>query len=63
VAPPHGAFFFDTEVDEVNTTTLALNTLHLLSSGLAEDFEQQVTATVQNCRQRPSLAAKDRSHN
>lgn len=40
------------------TTTLNLQTLHELSSGLAADFSQQLEAAVNDCRQRPSLAAK-----
>jgi hypothetical protein len=42
----------------MNTTTLELQTLHLLSADLAEDFAHQVSAAVADCRQRPSLAAK-----
>lgn len=42
----------------METVTLNLETLHRLSEGLAEDFTQQVEAAVQDCRQRPSLAAK-----
>lgn len=42
----------------MNTTQLDLKSLHLLSDGLREDFAQQIEAAVQDCKQRPSLAAK-----
>lgn len=42
----------------MDTTELTLRSLHLLSPGLADDFHQQLEAAVQDCKQRPSLAAK-----
>ena len=42
----------------MDTTQLSLKSLHLLSSGLADDFEEQLTAAVLDCKQRPSLAEK-----
>ena len=42
----------------MQTTELTLRSLHLLSSGLAEDFAQQLDAAVSDCKQRPSLSAK-----
>lgn len=42
----------------MHTTELSLKSLHLLSDGLAEDFAQQLSAAVEDCKQRPSLAAK-----
>lgn len=42
----------------MHTTQLTLKSLHLLSAGLAEDFQQQLEAAVQDCRQRPALADK-----
>lgn len=42
----------------MKTATLTLETLHILSDGLAADFKQQVEAAVLDCRQRPSLAEK-----
>ena len=41
----------------MSTTQLSLKSAHLLP-GLAEDFQQQLEAVVQDCRQRPSLAKK-----
>ena len=40
----------------MQTTDLTLKSLHLMSPGLADDFEQQLRAAVTNCQQRPSLA-------
>lgn len=42
----------------MNSTELSLRSLHLLSSGLADDFQQQLEAAVADCRQRPSLPNK-----
>lgn len=42
----------------MHTTTVELKSLHLMSSGLAADFKQQLEAAVLDCRQRPSLAQK-----
>lgn len=42
----------------METTELTLKSLHLLSPGLADDFQQQREAAVMDCKQRPSLAAK-----
>jgi hypothetical protein len=42
----------------MQSTELSLKSLHLLSPGLADDFQQQLEAAVQDCRQRPSLADK-----
>lgn len=40
----------------MQTTQLSLKSLHLLSPGLAEDFDEQLAAAVLDCRQRPALA-------
>jgi hypothetical protein len=40
------------------STELSLKSLHLLSPGLADDFQQQLEAAVMDCKQRPSLADK-----
>lgn len=40
------------------STNLTLKSLHLLSEGLVSDFDEQLQACIQDCRQRPSLAAK-----
>lgn len=37
---------------------VTLETLHLLSPGLAADFTDQLEAAVADCRQRPALAQK-----
>jgi len=42
----------------MSTTELSLKSLHLLSPGLADDFQQQLEAAVQDCKQRPSLPDK-----
>ena len=42
----------------METTELSLESLHLLSPGLADDFQQQLEAAVLDCHQRPSLAEK-----
>lgn len=42
----------------MHTGTLALETLHLLSGDLADDFAQQLEAAILDCKQRPSLAEK-----
>jgi hypothetical protein len=42
----------------MQSATLTLETLHLLSPGLADDFRQQLESAVQDCHQRPSLAQK-----
>ena len=42
----------------MKSATLTLETLHLLSEGLADDFTQQIESAVQDCRQRPSLPDK-----
>ena len=42
----------------MQTKTLDLATLHLLSEDAAVDFMQQLEAAVLDCKQRPSLAAK-----
>lgn len=42
----------------MQTATLNLETLHQLSEGLADDFAEQLTAAVLDCRQRPALAQK-----
>jgi hypothetical protein len=42
----------------MKTAKLTLETLHRLSPDLADDFEQQLQAAVQDCHQRPSLAQK-----
>lgn len=38
------------------TAQLTLKSLHLLSPGLAADFDEQLTAAVLDCKQRPALA-------
>ena len=38
-----------------STTDLTLKSLHLLSPGLAADFDEQLTAAVLDCKQRPAL--------
>ena len=42
----------------METAQLTLKSLHLLSPGLADDFSEQMTAAVLDCKQRPSLAEK-----
>lgn len=42
----------------MQTATLNLETLHLLSDGLSQDFKEQLEAAVLDCRQRPTLPAK-----
>jgi len=42
----------------VKTLELSLKTLHVLSPGLADDFQQQLESAVMDCKQRPSLAKK-----
>ena len=42
----------------MDTMQLTLRSLHLLSPGLADDFQQQLEAAVMDCKQRPSLSAK-----
>lgn len=42
----------------MQTTELTLKSLHLLSPGLAADFDEQLQAAVLDCKQRPSLAKK-----
>jgi hypothetical protein len=42
----------------MHTAELSLRTLHQLSPGLADDFQQQLEAAVMDCKQRPSLADK-----
>lgn len=42
----------------METTELTLKSLHLLSDGLAVDFDEQLEAAVLDCRQRPSLSAR-----
>jgi hypothetical protein len=42
----------------VRTQELSLRTLHQLSPGLADDFQQQLEAAVLDCKQRPSLGEK-----
>ena len=42
----------------METTELSLKSLHLLSPGLAEDFQQQLESAVADCKQRPSLSDK-----
>ena len=42
----------------MEVTQLTLKSLHLLSSGLAADFDQQLESAVSDCRQRPSLPDK-----
>ena len=42
----------------MQTTELSLETLHLFSADLADDFDLQLREAVADCRQRPSLAAK-----
>lgn len=42
----------------MNTAELSLKSLHLLSPGLADDFQQQLEAAVMDCKQRPSLGDK-----
>lgn len=42
----------------MKTNQLTLDTLHLLSPDLAQDFREQLEAAVMDCRQRPSLAKK-----
>lgn len=37
------------------TTELTLKSLHLMSPGLAADFQQKVTSAVLDCKQRPAL--------
>jgi hypothetical protein len=46
----------------VQSAELTLETLHLLSPDLGEDFKQQLTFAVADCRQRPSLAKKREVH-
>lgn len=40
---------------EKRTSELTLKTLHQMSDGLALDFQQQLEACVQDCKQRPSI--------
>ena len=40
------------------TSQLTLKSLHLLSADLADDFSQQLTAAVMDCKQRPALGEK-----
>ena len=40
----------------METTQLSLKSLHLLSPGLADDFDEQLAAAVLDCKQRPSLS-------
>jgi hypothetical protein len=42
----------------MKAATLTLETMHLLSAGLQEDFRQQIEAAIVDCRQRPSLPDK-----
>ena len=42
----------------MRTTHLSLESLHLFSPDLAEDFDSQLEAAVADCRERPSLQAK-----
>lgn len=42
----------------MQTMELSLKTLHQLSPGLADDFQQQLEAAVMDCKQRPSLGDK-----
>lgn len=42
----------------MQAATLTLQTLHLVSPDLEEDFRQQLEFAVADCRQRPSLAKK-----
>lgn len=42
----------------MQTCELSLKTLHQLSPGLADDFQQQLESAVADCKQRPSLADK-----
>lgn len=42
----------------MESTQLTLRSLYLLSDDLVTDFDQQLQAAVQDCRQRPSLAQK-----
>lgn len=42
----------------METTELSLKSLHLLSSGLAADFSEQLQSAVLDCQQRPSLSEK-----
>lgn len=46
----------------MKTSTLLLETLHLFSPALAEDFKQQTEAAIADCRQRPALAKKREVH-
>jgi hypothetical protein len=46
----------------MQTAELNLKSLYLLSEDLAEDFAQQVSRAVEDCRQRPSLAKKREVH-
>jgi hypothetical protein len=45
-----------------NAATMTLETLHLLSPELCEDFKQQLDFAVADCRQRPSLSKKREVH-
>jgi hypothetical protein len=40
------------------SANLTLDTLHLLSEDLQEDFKQQLEFAIADCRQRPSLSKK-----
>jgi len=42
----------------MQSATLTLETVHLLSDDLTTDFVQQIESCVLDCKQRPSLPAK-----
>ena len=46
----------------MKSATMNLETLHLLSPELVEDFRQQLDAAVADCRQRPALSKKREVH-
>lgn len=43
---------------EPTTATLTLETLHIVSDELAQNFDQQMAIAVADCRQRPSQTDK-----
>lgn len=50
------------EKTTMQTNSLTLDTIHLLSDDLAEDFRQQLEFAIADCRQRPALAKKREVH-
>lgn len=44
----------------MRSATMTLETLHLLSNDLCDDFKQQLDAAIADCRQRPAPSKKRR---